>query len=99
MKNEIKTIFKFSSGIILGIALSLLMIREVTGSNIILSIPSGSFRLITGIFLGLIGSWITFYLSVFIWRQLLVYLGFMTNEESHRSPFYTGFEMNRTKSP
>lgn len=68
----------------------------IISSNIIKSISDNNLRFMAGLFFGILGSWIVFYLSVFIWRKFLVSIGFMTKEEAKRSPFYIGFELNKS---
>ena len=45
-----------------------------------------------GIFLGILIYWITLCLTVFLWRKLLVKLGFIRKEETGEHPLYPGFE-------
>jgi hypothetical protein len=54
-------------------------------------------RFMAGMFIGIICFWVTFYLSILIWRKLLLSIGIMTKEELKKGPFYLGIENKKTK--
>ncbi len=76
----------------LGIISANFIIRIVVGSSLILSIADKNLRSMIGIFLGILCSWIGFYLTIYLYRKVLVSIGIMTKDESNKPPFHVGYE-------
>mgnify|MGYP001559664586 CR=1 FL=1 len=88
---------KYGIGLILGVISGSFALIVI--SHFIKLIDDKNLRLIGGLFLGFLGFHAALFLTVYLWRKLLVILGLMTKNESQVHPFFTPWQERKTHNP
>jgi hypothetical protein len=95
MKIERNRVLKFGSGLLLGLVSAAVAIRMVGGSDLVQTIVDKDVRFIVGMALTVPCAWISFYITVFLWRKLLAGFNILTKEESKQDLLYIGIDTDK----